>query len=372
MSKKTIAYIAPDFFPKSKAAAVRSTFFVNELKKYYDVVVFTEKKCESYTVISNFTSLPKNTDGSVKRLLGELIYGVELFFRILFSQKKDLYIISSPPFFVAVFAFFASKIKNWNNIFLDIRDLYPKVFFEHGIIRSDRFPGRLLSGLEKFLYINSKRVVTVTEGLKSYIDGVAGSHNEKVFVVKNGFDEDVFKCTSVKYPKFTLVFHGTLGHFQDVELLSNLIIQMEKEYPEIEFLVIGSGSKESLLCDLKTQNLNYHSCVSYEEIPMLVSGAHIGLSFRTNDEIASSSIPVKIYEYIGLCIPIIVTPSSEAGRMVEENGMGLLVEDKIDQIVKSIMHIKHNHNSFVKNIYSNRHKYSRQYLSRKLLKIVAQ
>ncbi len=370
MSRKVIGYIAPDFFPKSKAAAVRSTFFVDELKKKYDVVVFTERICASYSVVSNITSLPANTDSSIKRLLKEILYGSELFVRILFSKQKYCYIISSPPFFITLFAFFASKIKNRSCVILDIRDIYPKVLFEHGAIGGHSVPGRMLSKLEKLLYAGSKKIITVTDGLKKSIEETLDGYGDKVCVVKNGFDEKIFKYVEKKYNKFTLVFHGTLGHFQNIELLIDLIAEMEKTHPKVQFLVVGDGSKASLLQSLKAKNLQYYPQVDYRKIPGLVAGAHIGLSFRSNDKIAQTSIPVKIYEYIGLGIPVVVTPLSEAGKMLEGDGVGKELENDLAQVVKGIEYIRDNYSLFLNNIRKSRYKYSRQYQGRKLLEII--
>ena len=101
-----IAYIAPDFLPSNNAGSVRNSFFVDTLQKEkHNVFVFTSNKNNKYQMIVNKMKLPGNKDSNIIRLLKEIGFSLETFFRIIFYKKMDLYIISSPPFFVTIFAF---------------------------------------------------------------------------------------------------------------------------------------------------------------------------------------------------------------------------------------------------------------------------
>ena len=80
-----IAYIAPDFLPSNNAGSVRNSFFVDTLQKEkHNVFVFTSNKNNKYQMIVNKMKLPGNKDSNIIRLLKEIGFSLETFFRIIF------------------------------------------------------------------------------------------------------------------------------------------------------------------------------------------------------------------------------------------------------------------------------------------------
>lgn len=357
---KNIAYITADFLPSSNAISVRSGFFIDRLiRENNNVVVFTSVKNDKYNIVKNSSSLPTNRDGYLWRVLKEFFYGIELFFRILAYKRMDLYILTSPPFFIIVFAFLAARIKNKNNIILDVRDLYPDVFFENKLLKRTSFLGKIFARIESYLYKNSIKIITVTEGLKLKIIN-KGIPPYKVVVVKNGFDKNIFRPSSVKYDNFTIVFHGNLGQFQNIEILLGVIEYFNRYDSAVHFLVIGKGSKDFLMKNKHLDSLKYIEFMIYEDIPKEISKCHLGVSFRTDDELSKLSFPVKVFEYIGVGIPIIVTPLSEAGKLIEEEEFGIECSNNLEDIIKNIQAIRDNYQFYIDNLAKTGKNFSRQ------------
>ena len=364
-----IAYIAPDFLPSNNAGSVRNSFFVDTLQKEkHNVFVFTSNKNNKYQMIVNKMKLPGNKDSNIIRLLKEIGFSLETFFRIIFYKKMDLYIISSPPFFVTIFAFIAAKVRNKNNVILDIRDIYPEVFFADNIESEKGFIGKTLKKIEKYMYKNSREIVTVTEGLKQLIISSSIQEN-KIHLIRNGYDANFFNYSDVKYNTFTVVFHGTLGRFQNIELLADIIKTMKGDR-SIRFLVLGNGPKDYLIKSIGGNNLEYYNNVNYTEINSYISKAHIGLSLRTDGGIGKTAFPVKVFEYIGAGLPVIVTPVSEAGGVVEGEKIGLQCDNDINKIINGIYNIKDNYTQYTTKSKIKNKKFSRQVESIKLLAVV--
>jgi glycosyltransferase involved in cell wall biosynthesis len=62
---------------------------------------------------------------------------------------------------------------------------------------------------------------------------------------------------------------------------------------------------------------------------------------RKNDEISKDAFPVKIWEYLGLGIPSIVTPRCEAGDFLEANECGFQLESgHTRELVDKILELK--------------------------------
>jgi len=365
-----IGYIALDILPKNNAAAVRNSFFIDTLiENNYNVTVFSSISNKHYKTINSFFQLGSNKDSNFIRLIKELIVGIDLFFQIVFSKKQDTYIISSPPFFTIILTFFAAYIKNKNNIILDIRDIYPEVLFENKVLNKHSFIGKFLKKITLFMYKNSKKIIGVTKGLNQLILN-HGIDPQKVFLITNGYDENIFKPSNEKFTDFSLIFHGTLGKFQNIQLLKELIEYCEKYKKDLKFIVIGKGSQEHLIKNLKCNNLKYYEKVPYSEITNIISKCHIGLSFRTDDTIGTTALPVKVFEYIGTALPIIVTPPSEIGEIIERYKIGIQTNNNITEVINAIDIIKNDYPSYIEHLLHVKKEFSRQVQSQKLLDII--
>jgi len=263
----------------------------------------------------------------------------------------------------------AAKIKNSKNIILDIRDIYPEVFFENEVINRGSFLASILIKIEAYLYHNSKSIISVTEGLKALIVS-KNCPPDKVVVVKNGFDKNIFKINSEKFEIFTIVFHGTLGRFQNIEILIEVIEYFNLLDRKVKFLVLGEGNKDSILKNSDLINLEYIENIPYPDISKIISKCHLGLSFRTDDNISKMSLPVKVFEYIGVGIPTIVTPISEAGEMIESNQLGLQCNNNVEEIINNIKIIRNNYTHYINILKNKRDEFSRQHEIKKFNKVI--
>jgi glycosyltransferase involved in cell wall biosynthesis len=308
-----ILYFTPFYPPQNEAAAPRSFAFINTLEQSgHTVKVITNSKM--------LIKLAGNKEKSIIRLAKENFVGLELFLRILIS-KPDRVILSSPPFFTICWGALASFMKNIPYI-LDIRDLYPDVFFEMGLIKEHSFLGKLARKFTIYLYSKSKMILTVTNGLQNEI-GKYLSDPQKVILARNGYDQTLFYPCKLeeKFEKFSIIFHGTLGKAQNINTLIAVAKKL-KHIPELEILVAGDGPKLRELLDKKATNIKYLGNLPSNEIPKLIRKCHLGLSFRKDDKIGREAFPVKVFEYIGSGIPSIITPKGEAGEMLLKDGLG--------------------------------------------------
>ena len=91
---------------------------------------------------------------------------------------------------------------------------------------------------------------------------------------------------------------------------------------------------------------------------------------RTDGGIGKTAFPVKVFEYIGAGLPVIVTPVSEAGGVVEGEKIGLQCDNDINKIINGIYNIKDNYTQYTTKSKIKNKKFSRQVESIKLLAVV--
>lgn len=330
LMKKNIFYFTPYYLPDNNAAAVRNFWFVKTLREDGHEVKLVTGKDLAF-------KLPKNTDSAIKRLLMEQMAGIALALKIIFS-KNDLYFLSSPPFFTVLVASLACRLLGKKYI-LDIRDLYPEVFVNLGLLPKESTAYKYILRFTQIMYNGAQTIITVTEGLENKIR--AHSPEAKIHRIYNGYDSELFKPSSEKFDKYTVVFHGNLGKFQRIDLLVDVAREMEETHPEIQFKVIGYGPGAELFKS-PPPNLEYLGPMKYEEIAKYIAKCHMGISLRTDDEISREAFPVKVFEYIGVGIPVVITPEGEAAKFVEQSGFGFTTRNSADSIINAIIKTKNN------------------------------
>ena len=345
--KIKIAIVTDRYFTSNHASVVRIKSIVKAIKKSnkFDVKIFSTRegyKNELYSSSLTFTPPPSNKNNLGFRLLTEILLGMELFLR-LFINKQDLILITSPPYLMTLFCTTMARIKRVPYV-VDIRDLYPDVYFSAGLLREQNVISVLLRNLEKKLYSKAFIVTTVT---KKYVEHIKNNINagNNILLLRNGYSESMVHTVEKKYDVFTLFHHGNLGKFQDVELLLKLAERFSNSDLDIDILILGSGSKDHLIQSSGLNNIKFFGQMDMKDIYNKISRAHIGLSLRTDDKVSQGAFPVKIYECIAFGIPVIVTPISEAGKFVEKYQIGYQFNPfQVDEIYSAIVDLKKNVN----------------------------
>jgi glycosyltransferase involved in cell wall biosynthesis len=308
-------------------------------------------------------SFGKNKSSLIIRLFFEIISGLELLIRII-NSKSELVILSSPPFITVFIAHFGARYKKIPYI-LDIRDLYPDIYYHQGLIKKDGSIGKFLEKLTRNMYLHAKSIMTVNEYLKEKIIETAGQ-NVPVEIIVNGYDHTLFKESNEKFEKFTIVFHGNMGKVQNLNTIIECAEKL-KNHTDINFLFIGIGPQSKILKETKLKNITYIGEKSYIQTSRLIAKAHIGISCRIDDPIGAEAIPVKVFEYLGVNIPTIVTPlSSNLYSQYVSDGIYEFKNEDINGIVAKILDLKSNYQKPKMKI-----NLSRQELSKKLIDIIS-
>ena len=309
----------------------------------------------------------KNDMVIYKRLFLEIILGFKVIKNFFFKKEKpNLIIISSPNYFTAIIIFFFSIIFNIKYV-IDVRDLYPQVFVDLYLLKENSLIYKILSFLSNKIYNKSSMILCTGQGLKKEIK--IKSPKSDIQVYYNGFSSKLREVNNIKHEKFTLCFHGTLGYYQDIKLLLKIAL-LVKPY-DINIVIIGYGIKEKLIKDSKLSNLNFLGKLSFDKTIYEISRCHMGISTRIDNHLSRLSFPVKIWEYIGLGIPSIVCPLSEAGDFIKQNKCGFVFKNsEVNLIVKNIVRCKKNKKNYeqlTKNCKLISKKYTRENLSKKIV-----
>lgn len=220
---------------------------------------------------------------------------------------------------------------------LELRDIYPQAYAEAGLMRKQSWLYRFFVRRSRVMYERASLVIAATRGLAREV--VEAAPAARVRHVYNGFPSRLLERNASKHERFTVCFHGILGFFQDVDTLVEVARLLAPH--DVDMVIVGYGRKEAVIVDANLPNLRFHGRQPFEQTIAIVERCHVGLCLRKDEGISKDAFPVKVWEYLGLGMPSIVSPLCEAGEFLEEHRCGFqLPAGSVQAIVDRILWLK--------------------------------
>lgn len=253
------------------------------------------------------------------RAIVELRMGFTAAWHVLYKTIDcELAIVSTPPFLSALLITAAARLRRIPYV-LDVRDMYPRAYAAAGLMRGSALRYRWLKALSRHMYAGASLITTATQGLARDIG--AQAVNTPVACIYNGYPASFRSRSPRKHERFTACSHGVLGFMQDVPTLINVAYRLAEH--NIDLVIIGYGRAEGYVTSHKLPNLHFLGRLPFDETIRHVERCHVGLCLRHDDAISRDAFPVRVWEYIGLRIPCVVTPHCEAGNFLSIHQCGI-------------------------------------------------
>jgi len=308
---------------------------------------YLHEKLNGINVHRHWTYITPNK-GFFKKILGHISY---LPSALTLSNRHlgdlDITIGTSPTFFAAMAAAwtaFQYKIP----FIMEVRDLWPAIFVELGVLRNPRLI-RWLERWELALYRQATRVVTVTEAFRHNLieRGVPAG---KVVAIPNGADVDFWQlveppgglikklglegCFIVLYIGAHGISHGLGSILESAERLKN--------HTRIQFLFVGEGAeKEQLMRQAQAshlKNVRFLGSVDKHGVREFYALSDVCLVPLRDIPLFRTFIPSKMFEIMSMARPIIGSVRGEAADILRQSGGALIVEpEDSEAIVQAIL-----------------------------------
>ena len=197
--------------------------------------------------------------------------------------------------------------------------------------------------LERATIKNSTQVIAINHKLEDFVKAL-GAENTKVIgagIDLRKFDPNI-KSSNIRQEygindEDTVLFF--MGHLYNFAGLKEVTLELAKgDHPNLKLLIVGDGDAYQELQDI----IKYHDLSSkviltglkpYSEIPELVAASDICiLPAYPEEKIMQDIVPIKLYEYMAMCKPVITTKLP--GIMMEfGEGNGILYIDKPSDVI---------------------------------------
>ena len=256
------------------------------------------------------------------------------------SGKYDLILVTSPPLFVGVSAYFLSLFKRIPFVF-EIRDLWPESAIDTGVLQN-KVIIKFAYWFESSIYKRAKLINVLTPAFRDKLIQEKNVPKEKVIFIPNAADfslaekilEDAnFNAQSFKKElgledSFVITYvgaHGVANH------LIQLIDAAEKlQDTNIIFQLIGSGMrKEFLQMEVSKRNLKnviFRNSVPKSEVFKFILASDIGVSVLKNIDTFKTIYSNKTFDYMSCKIPILMVIDGVSRKLIEESKAGIYVE----------------------------------------------
>jgi colanic acid biosynthesis glycosyl transferase WcaI len=301
--------------------------------------LYLKEEMEGISVIR--TWIYPATGKGIKRLLNFFSFTFTSSLGLIRASKPDYIFIESPPLFLGISGYLASRLKRLPYIF-NVADLWLDEMLEQGIIKK-RIPWHLAKKLELFLYRRAFVINAVTEGIVEEIVKDDKVTAQKVLFLPNGINLELFQPLPPDKElamvlgvsgKKTFLYAGVHGYAQGLETILEAA-SILKDRQDLAFLMVGAGPvKENLQHKAQSEHLEnmiFCSSYAYSAMPRIYSLAAAAIVPLRKGKLHEQARPSKILPPLACALPVIYSGRGEGARLIEEGRCGLVVEPENPQ-----------------------------------------
>lgn len=292
--------------------------------------LWQRERMDGIEVIRVWSYITAN-EGFSRRVLDYLSFMLAAILAGPWVRGVDVIVGTSPQFFTACAAYAVSRLKGIPYVF-ELRDLWPESIKAVGAMKDSRAI-RLLERLEMFLYRKAIAVVSVTESFKRVLvkRGIDGS---KIHVVTNGVDVSQFQPRAKDREltdrlglrgKFVVGYIGTHGMAHALETILETADRLRDT--DIAFLFLGDGARKQALREtaarMRLDNVTFIDSVPKADVPRYWSLLDVSVIHLRKTELFTTVIPSKLFECMGMGIPVLHGVEGESADIVRAHGVGI-------------------------------------------------
>lgn len=299
----------------------------------YQNKIFQRETMEGIEVIRVWSYITAN-EGFIRRILDYVSFMASAVVASPAVRKVDVVVGTSPQFFTACAAYLVSCSKGIPFVF-ELRDIWPESIKAVGAMK-DSLAIDALERLEMFLYRKAARVVSVTESFKQVLIR-RGIDGRKIEVVTNGVDVSQFsprpKDAALTKQlglegKFVAGYIGTHGMAHALETLLQAADRLRGQ--DFAFVFLGDGARKPQLremaANMRLDNVVFIDSVSKADVPRYWSLLDVSIIHLRKTELFTTVIPSKLFECMGMGIPVLHGVEGESAEIVRKESVGIPFE----------------------------------------------
>lgn len=206
--------------------------------------------------------------------------------------------------------------------------------------------------VEKYTLKQIDHVLVVVDEAKELLTN-KGVSKDKITIVSNTPTKALLKINPVMKNEileriaehFSIIYTGGIQMSRGIQVVFDAIPQVIRDIPKILFVIVGSGYAEQFLKEymFKKGIENYvfwAGWVEHNRIAEYIRSSKIGIIPHFTTEHTNSTIPNKIFDYMGLGLQIIASDATPLKRVLINENCGLYFKNcDSNDLAKKILEI---------------------------------
>lgn len=266
---------------------------------------------------------PSNSRRLLHRLFSMLSHSMSLWtlaFPGLLRHKPDLFIVSSPPLFMALTGAVIGRLCG-RKVLLNISDIYPSTASDLGLLRKG-WRYRRLEDLEKRLYRKANAIMGQSEEILAHVRAQLQPETKPSFLYRNllpAQEAPPIPCQPGKTRR--IIYAGLLGPVQGIYELCR---QTDFGSLGLELHLYGEGPDrsriEAYLSERPDSGLVLHPATELESMPGILQMFDAALvPLKTP---IRGAVPSKLYAALAAGIPVFFSGDGEGAGLIRSRDLG--------------------------------------------------
>ena len=284
-------------------------------------------------------ALSNSSSSLVIRVLDSIFFMLWVFFCLIRTRPKNIYISTDPPILVPFIIAIFSKIMNFKYIY-HLQDIHPEA--SNVVVKINRSLFNLLKKIDNFSMRHASLLITLNEEMKIEILRRTNIKKE-IAIIENPSIPFNIKISIKKKRGFS--FTGNIGRLQRIPLLINAIKEYSQRGGSLEFAFAGGGifSNQISVLSKNISLIKNYGFVTSEQAGSISSTYEWALA-PIEDEVTRYAFPSKISSYVcsGAKILAICSNETSVAKWIKTNQVGIVVKPTVDAVVDIFFKIEKN------------------------------
>ena len=276
-------------------------------------------------------------DGGESRVVSDALrFTIGSFLKLVRNGHYDIYEVNHSPLFPAFAAELLLKIKRVP-VSITFHEVWKELWFNYVRSRLTCYAGIFLERLTTRM---GSHIIAVSETTKERLINCYHVNPEKISVISNGVELDLYRRASCPKIPYKIVYLGRLNEHKKVHLLIDAFQKVKRAIPEATLHIAGDGPQRPRLEQLSRgiPGITFGGLVSEEEKARILCSAWLYVlpSIREGQGIT-------LLEAMASRTPTVASFVDGSGviSVIEDAKNGLLVKPEAGQLADAILRYNH-------------------------------
>jgi glycosyltransferase involved in cell wall biosynthesis len=214
-------------------------------------------------------------------------------------------------------------------IVLDLHDLMVELFESKWNRWQAQILGPVVRIAEKLSCRFANQLITTSDGFRQRLIE-RGVPPEKIILVMNSADNNIFKKSKREFPKLQhgvkLLYHGTVASRYGLHIAIEAVWELQKKIPETTLYIFGKYDpsyraylEKKIECLGLRDRVHLGGYLSLEEIREVIVHSDIGIVPYLSDSFMNLALSTKTFEYVAMGVPVIASRLPSLTAIFSEN-----------------------------------------------------